>query len=215
MTGPLLLVGVFSKLSVKQDGFSTAVLPTLFLVALLIVVMLSGCATEPPADPGDICSVFEQKRGWYKDVQHAEKRWGAPAPILMAIIYQESRFEADARPPRKKILWVIPGPHASNAYGYPQALDSTWSDYQRATGNRGADRNDFGDAVDFVGWYNHQSWSRNQIPKTDAYNLYLAYHEGQGGYARGTYRRKEWLQSAAKRVAQRAQMYADQLMRCR
>ena len=144
----------------------------------------------------------------------AEQRWEVPVPILMAFLYQESRFVRDARPPRRKILWVIPGLRPSDAYGYPQAIDSTWGDYRRETGNRGADRDDFGDAVDFVGWYNDQSWRRNHIPKNDAYHLYLAYHEGQGGYARGTWRRKVWLQEVARKVARRAEMYSKQLKQC-
>ena len=44
----------------------------------------------------------------------------------------------------------------------------------------GADRDDFNDAIDFIGWYNDQSSRRSKISKSDAYNLYLAYHEGQG-----------------------------------
>ena len=42
-------------------------------------------------------------------------------------------------------------------------------------------------------WYNDQSHRRNHIFKTDAHHLYLAYHEGHGGYARGSYRGKSGL----------------------
>ena len=33
----------------------------------------------------------------------------------------------------------------------------------------------------------------NGVPLHDAYNQYLAYHEGKAGYARGSYRKKAWL----------------------
>jgi len=51
----------------------------------------------------------------------------------MAIIRQESSFQADAQPPRSRILWIIPGPRPSSAYGYSQALDGTWDWYRQAT----------------------------------------------------------------------------------
>ncbi len=133
---------------------------------------------------------------------------------MMSFIYQESSFKARAKPPRTKILWVIPGPRPASAYGYSQATKETWRAYKRSTGRGGADRNDFDDAVDFIGWYNDQSQRRNSIPKTDAYKLYLAYHEGQGGYAKGSYRNKQWLKDVARKVANRSSTYRTQLDKC-
>ena len=52
------------------------------------------------------------------------------------------------------------------------------------------------------------------LPRNDAYSLYLAYHDGVGGFRRGTWRSKGWLKDAARRVAQRAQAYETQLRRC-
>ena len=40
----------------------------------------------------------------------------------------------------------------------------------------------------------------NGVPLHDAYNQYLAYHEGKAGYARGTYRNKAWLPPVARDV---------------
>ncbi len=39
-------------------------------------------------------------------------------------------------------------------------------------------------------------------------------HEGHGGYARGTYKRKRWLMNTANRVQRTANNYAAQLKRC-
>jgi len=45
--------------------------------------------------------------------------------------------------------------------------------------------------------------------------LYLAYHEGQGGYARGSFRRKPHVRSYAQKVAARAARYQSQFSGCR
>ena len=77
-----------------------------------------------------------------------------------------------------------------------------------------ADRDDFDDAVDFVGWYCNTSHRMLGISKWDAYNQYLAYHEGHGGYKRKTYRKKKWLIKTAHRVQGNAKRYSAQLSRC-
>ncbi|MGI9323382.1 MAG: transglycosylase SLT domain-containing protein [Pseudomonadales bacterium] len=189
---------------------STARLPTLLLSAIL----LSACTANPPDNTSNVCSIFKEKRGWYKDARKSSRRWNADIAAMMAIIHQESSFKARAKPPRKRILWIIPGRRPASAYGYSQAIDATWEMYQRETGRDGADRNDFDDAVDFVGWYNDTSRRRNRIAKEDAYNLYLAYHEGHGGYAKQTYKNKQWLKDVAQKVASRAKTYRTQLGGC-
>lgn len=180
----------------------------------LIGLLLSGCTSKPPANPDNICKIFSEKRGWYKDAKKASRRWGTDISVMMAFMHQESSFKARARPPRKKILWVLPGPRPASAYGYAQAIDETWRAYQRSTGRGGADRNDFDDAIDFIGWYNDQSQRSNKISKSDAYHLYLAYHEGQGGFARRSYRNKQWLKDVASKVSKRAERYRQQLNGC-
>lgn len=179
------------------------------------LVLVVGCATRPPDDVDNLCAIFDDKGGWYDDARDAEKRWGTPVPVAMAILHQESRFVARAKPQRKRYLGIIPGPRPSDSYGYSQALKSTWESYERSAGRYGADRDDFADAIDFVGWYNHQSQRRNGIARDDAYRLYLAYHEGHGGYERGTYRGKDWLQGVARKVADRSVRYGRQLDGCR
>lgn len=179
-----------------------------------LVLLLAGCASRPPTNIDNVCRIFDDKKGWYEDAKTAQKSWGTPIPVLMAIVHQESGFRARAKPPRKRILGFIPGPRPSDSYGYSQALQSTWQAYKRSAGRYGADRDDFGDAMDFVGWYNHQSYRRNGIARDDAYRLYLAYHEGQGGYERGSYRSKPWLQAVARKVSDRALRYKAQLAGC-
>lgn len=184
------------------------------LLVLSLVLSLVGCTSAPPQQPDNICEIFDEKSGWYKDAKQASRRWGTSIPVMMAIIHQESAFRARAKPPRTKILWIIPGPRPASAYGYAQAIDETWDMYKRATGSWGAERNDFDDAIDFIGWYNNESHRKNKIAKTDAYNLYLAYHEGHGGFAKGSFSNKQWLKDVSNKVARRSSNYGDQLKGC-
>lgn len=184
------------------------------LALVLALLSLSACMNSQPQNLGDACQIFEDRRSWFKAAADAEKRWGVPISVSMAFIYQESAFRSRAKPARTRILWVIPGPRPSNAYGYAQALDSTWADYQRSTGNARAKRSNFDDAVDFIGWYNANSYRRNNIALHDARDLYLAYHEGNTGFARRSYSDKPWLIDTADRVQANADRYQVQMDRC-
>lgn len=184
---------------------------TAWIVAALL---LAGCATAPPRQPADVCAIFDEKDDWYRAARAAEVRWQSPVPVLMAFMHQESGFVHDAKPPRRKLLWFIPWTRPSSAYGYAQATNEAWSDYVDATGGLFADRDDFADAVDFIGWYNSVSVQQLGLAPDDVYALYLAYHEGRGGYARGTFTDKAWLQATALRVAMRADDYARQRAQC-
>ncbi len=66
-----------------------------------------------------------------------------------------------------------------------------------------------------MGWYMNKTREKNGVRLSDAHNQYLAYHEGHGGYARGSYHRKAWLKEVAGRVAVRAEYYRGQLASCR
>lgn len=184
---------------------------SLILAALL---SLTACMNSQPNNLGNACEIFEERRSWFKAAADAEKRWDVPISVSMAFIYQESAFRSRAKPARSRILWIIPGPRPSNAYGYAQALDSTWADYQRSTGNSRAKRTNFGDAVDFVGWYNANSYRRNNIARHDARDLYLAYHEGNTGFERRSYADKKWLIDTAAGVQRNADRYQAQIERC-
>ncbi|HSG91340.1 MAG TPA: hypothetical protein VLA56_19140 [Pseudomonadales bacterium] len=185
------------------------------LALVLATMALAGCMSSPPEQAADLCRIFEEKGGWYRDARRSEKRWGVPISVMMAMTFQESSYNARARPARQKLLWVIPWTRPSSAYGYAQATNEAWRDYTRSTGRGGADRNDFGDAMDFVGWYNDRSAKMLGLRKDDAYSLYLAYHDGPTGFKRGTWKKKAWLKEAAQKVNRRAAAYEAQLVRCR
>lgn len=180
----------------------------------LLLLSLAACTALPPKNSDNICSTFREKDDWYDDAKNAFEKWGVPIHIQMAIMHQESRFVADAQPPRPWFLGFIPLPRASSAYGYAQAKDETWDGYQSKVGGWGADRDDFADATDFIGWYCNISHTRLGISKLDAKNLYLAYHEGHGGFHHKSFLQKPWLQQVAIKVAKRATLFQRQLGTC-
>ena len=183
---------------------------------LLSLFFINNCATPVLSSKqiNNICNIFYENPKWYNYANKTYRKWSVPPAILMAIIHQESKFYAHARPPRTKCLFIFPGPRPSSAFGYAQALTETWDRYIQETGKWGPDRNDFSDSIEFVGWYCNISHQICGISKNDAYNLYLAYHEGQGGFNRKTYKNKTWLKKVAQKVQKRARIYQDQLNRC-
>lgn len=181
---------------------------------VLSTLLLTSCATPPPKNPENICEIFREHRDWYFAAKDARERWGVPIHVPMSMMYQESSFRHDAQPPRDYLLGFIPWGRISSAYGYSQAKTMTWDDYVRETDNSGADRDDFDDAIDFMGWFIFKTQKINGVSKWDAYNQYLNYHEGWGGFKRKTYKKKRWLVKVSRKVDNRAKRYASQLKSC-
>ncbi len=185
----------------------------LMIIAVFAIVVITGCTSAPPKRPDNACHIFKEKSKWYKHTSRAVKKWKVDGSVLLAIMRQESGFNANAKPKRKRFLG-IPLKRPSSAFGYAQALDGTWNLYRKSAHNFIAQRDNFSDAIDFIGWYVAQTRRRLNIVPRDGYRNYLAYHEGWGGYARATYKRKKWLLSVAKRVNTQANRYRTQLRRC-
>ncbi|HSF93025.1 MAG TPA: transglycosylase SLT domain-containing protein [Paracoccaceae bacterium] len=185
-------------------------------LAVVAALALGSCAGNKgtPSNQTDACSVLDQQRGWSRDLVQAERKWGVPAHVIMATIWKESSYRSRARTQRKYFLGLVPTGRISSAYGYAQAIDATWDWYRQDTGNRFADRNDFDDSIDFIGWYMDVSNRRLGIAKDDAYNQYLAYHEGHTGYKRGSHNEKSWLIGTAREVESMGRRYESQLETC-
>lgn len=187
------------------------------MVVIALPLALSACATAPHSI-NNVCAVFYQRDGWFHNWQRAAEqaslRYGIPVPVLMATIRKESGFKGNARPPRKWMLGFIPWGHVSSANGFSQALDGTWRQYQRETGNYTGGRHSFADAVDFVGWYYAKSVARFGIAPNDTYDLYLTYHVGWTGYQRGDWKNDAATKRYAQETAQMAVNYATQMQEC-
>ena len=183
------------------------------LLACLLVWMFVNSMKAPIAQK-NICELFTHHPQWYWQAKSSESKWGVPVSLQMAIMQKESHFRASAKPSYRGVWGVFPFLHSSSATGYTQALDGTWRSYLRATHKKGASRESFADATDFIGWYVSRLHTLTGIPKTDGFRLYLAYHEGPGGYVAHSYSRKPWLIHLAHKVSWRAHTYRQQLVRC-
>ncbi len=178
------------------------------------IIFIISCSSIEPRTTADSCIIFKEKKFWYKDAKKSYDKWGVPISLQLAIVNQESSFKQFAKPERKKILGLIPWKRPSSAFGYAQVVDPTWDWYKDKTGNSNASRANFGDITDFIGWYVNQTNRIVGIEKTDSFNQYLAYHEGQKGWKNESYKDKEWLIKAAKNVEKKSKMYNSQLKEC-
>ena len=181
---------------------------------LILTLFLASCVTDRSFNTSNICDIFKTNPKWKSYTESTKEKWGVPVSLQLSFIKYESSFQRTARPPRKKVLGIIPGLRASSAYGYSQALDGTWEEYKKATGNSKADRKNFEDASDFIGWYIEGSYRLLKLDKSDVYNHYLAYHEGRGGYQKKSFNKKKWLLEVAKKVERQAKEYSSQIKKC-
>ncbi len=187
------------------------------LRALALVLLVAACGGKreysAPRELDNACQILAERPQYRRAFRATEDRWGVPVAVQMAIIYQESKFVGNARPPHEYALGIIPMGRQSSAYGYSQALDGTWEEYTRSRGR--ARRDDIHDAADFLGWYMTQTTAELGIPLNDTENQYLAYHEGRTGYARRSHMEKGWLLRVAQDLEARAALYDAQLHSCR
>ncbi|WP_370931524.1 hypothetical protein [Bartonella sp. DGB1] len=184
---------------------------------LLLYMLLSACASVP-ADKNDICSVLIQKNGllvnWEKASKSAAMTHKIDLELILATIFIESSFNSYAKPQRTKVLGFIPWKRLSSAYGYAQALDSSWKDYIKDTGRIYADRHNFYDATDFIAWYYRKSIDRHNIKPKDYKSLYITYHLGNNS---PTHLRKnipEHIMKTAQRLDNLTKNYSSQLYKC-
>ena len=185
-----------------------------FVYCISLLLILTSCQDPKTDYPLNACKTLDQG-SWYRHAARAEHKWGVPIEIQLAIIYQESGFQSNIRPPKKYVLGIIPWGNVSSAYGYAQALNPVWGEYMRERGGVLTRRTRFKDAVDFIGWYLHQASHSLGISKNDAFNLYMVYHEGISGYKSGSYKKNKLLNASAKKVQDMALLYKKQLADCR
>ncbi len=190
-----------------------------------VACLLSACAStganrqgrkpKGPTASSNACTLFHNHPNWYWEALNTYNRWGVPISVQMAIMQRESDFQAGAKPLSGTTLGFIPWGNITSAYGYAQAVDGSWSDYQHETKRYNTQRDKFGDASDFVGWYCNKANKKLGIPLNNTYELYLAYHEGLVGYAHQSYANKPWLLDVANTVQNRANQYRIQIGQCK
>ncbi len=120
-------------------------------ILLLFLASCGGGKFSAPRELDDACAIVDQRPEYLRAFKAAERKWGVPVNVQMATIYQESKFIGNARTPHRFVLGIIPMGRQSSAYGYSQALDGTWEEYQDEEGGRLARRDRINDAADFMG----------------------------------------------------------------
>ena len=113
-------------------------------------------------------------------------------------------------------MWGRPTPTATLLdYDLVRSLESSGPQLTSKTkGDWPALYRRFLKSPNFVGWYNRLSHERLGIPFSSPRQLYLAYHEGRGGYARRSFEQKPAITGLASRVRNRAFRYDHQLKTC-
>ena len=67
------------------------------ILGIVVSVLLTACATlPPPSNVNNLCSIFRQYPDWYRATQDVSVRWRVPVTVQMAIMHQESKFDANA-----------------------------------------------------------------------------------------------------------------------
>ena len=105
-------------------------------ILLLLLASCGGGRYSAPRNLDDACAILRERPKYHRAMKATERKWGVPVAVQMAVIHQESKFIGNAKTPHRFALGIIPMGRQSSAYGYSQALDGTWEEYQREEGGR-------------------------------------------------------------------------------
>ncbi|MDC0534635.1 transglycosylase SLT domain-containing protein [Francisellaceae bacterium] len=180
---------------------------------LSFIGLLAGCSSSVDLEGVNIqngCQIIQKVPKWGKDLHNVQKKWGVPPSLVLAIIFQESSFNPDAKN------------STSSAYGYAQVINGTWTEYKKAV-DKDASRSDFDDSADFIGWYLNRIKNKYKLAWSNSANLYMAYMLGESGYKKfitgnGSEQQKQsWAAKykIAQKVAANAETYKKQMLECK
>ena len=172
-----------------------------YFVVTLFCLLLNFSETTKIDTNAGVCEILKQHPNWRKSLKQAQAKYRLEPAFVMALIYQESRFDANAKN------------KYSSAYGYAQVIDGTWKHFQQQIKSN-AKHNNFDDSVEFIGWYMAQLSKILNIKMTDYSNLYTAYMLGATGFKR--YRASTFKNHAkiALKVKDYTNLYKSQLRKC-
>ncbi|MBL9059215.1 MAG: lytic transglycosylase, partial [Mangrovicoccus sp.] len=54
---------------------------------------------SPPKNLDNACAIVKERPKYLSAMKKSERKWGVPVNVQMAVIYQESKFDGDARTP--------------------------------------------------------------------------------------------------------------------
>jgi hypothetical protein len=157
------------------------------------------------AQTSDVCALLARNDGWAEGLKSAQEKWRVTPGTMLAVLDQESRFNANARGAGAG------GANPSRNFGFAQANLTTWNWFLRDTGKSSGSRTDFGLSADFVGWHFATMERRIGASRDNTSAHYLAYKMGEGGYKRGASTSSRAL---AARITARARNFDGQLTAC-
>jgi len=177
------------------------------IISLLLFSLLTGCSQQQPPQ---LCTLLQREHVWSQYQHHTKNKLST----ILAIIQHESGFRSNARPVKS---WLVPGlipwEHHSSAYGFSQAIASTWQEFKAE--NPGLhQRESYYSSVLFIDWY--LSKYKKYIPvnkRNHPYELYLLYHEGPTAYQQ-THRISKATKNYAAKVAATARKFEGELKTC-
>ena len=170
--------------------------------ALLAIAFAPSLAI---AQTSDACALLARNPRWSDDLKAAQATWQVTPGAVLAILDQESRFNANARG------LGATGPNPARNFGYSQANLRKWNWFLRDTGKASGSRTDFGLSADFVGWHFGTMERRIGASRSNVTAHYLAYKMGEGGYKKGA---PASARALANRIASRARGFDSQLASC-
>ena len=50
-------------------------------LALVLIIFTFSCASKPPQQQENICTIFKEKTSWYRLANRSEEKWGAPIHV--------------------------------------------------------------------------------------------------------------------------------------
>jgi hypothetical protein len=171
----------------------------------ILTILLWLAPSLATAQTSDVCGLLARNTGWSEALKTAQETWQVTPGTMLAVLDQESRFNANARGAGAG------GDNPSRNFGYAQANIRTWNWFLRDTGKASGARTDFGLSVDFVGWHFATMERRIGAPRSNTVAHYLAYKMGEGGYKRGA---SAGARAVATRIASRARGFDGQLAGC-
>lgn len=183
-------------------------------LVLVILSLLTSCASEKVNKADDLCEVYNKNYHWYRSAYHAQKKHNIDATIIMSVMAQESNFTYDARPGKKYVLNFIPWGYQTSAKGYGQVIDGAWDDYRKQSNKWFQSRHNFDDVTDYIGWYLNKASNKLHLNRQDSYHLYLAYHQGITGYKRHDEKHNKQLNLIAKKVERNTNRYQNEFKQC-
>lgn len=197
------------NISKKAKKISLYLIIVFFLIFIVFYILIKKNQNT------NICYILKKNPKWINYSIKSQHRWNTPAFLQLAFIYQESRFNAEAKPPLKRIAGIpIPFKYKSTAYGYSQALNETWDNYKKFVNNKNAKRNNFENSTDFIAWYLYRARKYLKLNNNQVEDLYLAYHEGINGYRNKTFEKRKNIKLAAKKVESLALKYKHEIKTC-